>query len=99
MQERGSRLSAGEKQLVSLARAAIVDPQVLILDEATSAVDPATESAISDVTERIMQDRTSIAIAHRLSTVRNVDQILVLKAHIQAKKLSASMPAKSGRRS
>ena len=77
--ERGGNLSVGQRQLLSFTRAVLRDPQLLILDEATSAVDPATESAISDVTERIMQDRTSIAIAHRLSTVRNVDQILVLE--------------------
>ena len=77
--ERGGNLSVGQRQLLSFTRAILRDPQLLILDEATSAVDPATESSIAEVTERIMQDRTSIVIAHRLSTIRHADQILVLK--------------------
>lgn len=78
LSERGGNLSVGQRQLLSFTRAVLRDPQLMILDEATSAVDPATESAIAEVTERIMRDRTSIVIAHRLSTIRNADHILVL---------------------
>ena len=75
VQERGSRLSAGEKQLVSLARAALADPQVLILDEATSSVDPGTEAVVEVAMEALMQGRTVIAIAHRLSTSERCDRV------------------------
>ena len=78
VQERGSRLSAGEKQLVSLARAAIVDPQVLILDEATSSVDPGTEAIVETAMESLMQGRTVIVIAHRLSTSERCDRVAVI---------------------
>jgi len=78
VRERGSRLSAGEKQLVSLARAALADPSVLILDEATSSVDPGTEAAVEVAMESLMQDRTVIAIAHRLSTSERCDRVAVV---------------------
>ncbi|MGI9601696.1 MAG: ABC transporter ATP-binding protein [Acidimicrobiales bacterium] len=78
VRERGSRLSAGEKQLVSLARAALVDPSVLILDEATSSVDPGTEAAVETAMETLMQSRTVIAIAHRLSTSERCDRVAVV---------------------
>jgi len=78
VQERGSRLSAGEKQLVSLARAALVDPRVLILDEATSSVDPGTEAIVEAAMESLMQGRTVIAIAHRLSTSQRCDRVGVI---------------------
>ena len=78
VRERGSRLSAGEKQLVSLARAALVDPSVLILDEATSSVDPGTEAAVETAMETLMQSRTVIAIAHRLSTSERCDRVAVI---------------------
>ena len=80
VRERGSRLSAGEKQLVSLARAALVDPSVLILDEATSSVDPGTEAAVESAMESLMQGRTVIAIAHRLSTAQRCDRVAVIEA-------------------
>ena len=67
MRERGSRLSAGEKQLVSLARAALADPSVLVLDEATSNLDPGTEHAVERALERLMDGRTVVVVAHRLS--------------------------------
>jgi len=76
--ERGSRLSAGEKQLVSLARAALVDPAVLVLDETTSSLDPGTEALVDRAMQRLMRDRTVIVIAHRLSTAESADRVAVV---------------------
>ena len=76
--ERGSTLSVGERQLVSFARALAFDPQVLVLDEATSSVDSEIESRIEKATDELMAGRTSIVIAHRLSTVKGADRIVVL---------------------
>ena len=76
--ERGQKLSGGQRQRVSIARAVLKDPPVLVLDEATSAVDNETEAAIQRSMERIAEGRTTIVIAHRLSTIRNADRILVL---------------------
>lgn len=76
--ERGSRLSAGEKQLVSLARAALADPAVLILDEATSSLDPGTEAIVEAALERLMERRSVVVIAHRLSTARRADRVGVV---------------------
>jgi len=78
VRERGSRLSAGERQLVSLARAALVDPAVLVLDEATSNLDPGTEAIVERALDRLMRGRTTIVVAHRLSTVRRADRIAVV---------------------
>jgi ATP-binding cassette subfamily B protein len=78
VRERGSRLSAGERQLVSLARAALVDPAVLVLDEATSNLDPGTEAVVERALERLMDGRAVIVVAHRLSTVRRADRIAVI---------------------
>ena len=80
VRERGSRLSAGEKQLVSLARAALADPAVLVLDEATSSLDPGTELLVEAALERLMEGRTVIVIAHRLSTAERADRIGVVDA-------------------
>jgi ATP-binding cassette subfamily B protein len=76
--ERGLKLSGGEKQRVAIARTLLKDPPILILDEATSALDSRTEQAIQDTLDRVAQSRTTIVIAHRLSTVVGADQIVVL---------------------
>jgi ATP-binding cassette subfamily B protein len=80
VRERGSRLSAGERQLVSLARAALVDPAVLVLDEATSNLDPGTEAIVEHALESLMSGRTTIVVAHRLSTIQRADRIAVIDA-------------------
>ena len=78
MSERGANFSTGQKQLISLARVAAFDPQiVLVMDEATASIDPETEAIIQDGLANVMEGRTSIIIAHRLNTIRNVDRILV----------------------
>lgn len=79
VRERGTNLSGGQKQLLAFARAAIRDPRILILDEATASLDVSTEFLIQQALDRLLVDRTTIIIAHRLSTIRNVDRILVLK--------------------
>jgi ATP-binding cassette subfamily B protein len=76
---RGSRLSAGERQLVSLARAFLADPPVLILDEATASLDPGTESLVERAMRRLLVGRTSIVVAHRLSTAAQADRVLVIE--------------------
>ena len=79
VRERGSRLSAGEKQLVSMARAALADPAVLVLDEATSSLDPGTEAVVEAAVERLMEGRTTIVIAHRLTTAARADRVGVVE--------------------
>ena len=78
VRERGGRLSMGQRQLVSLARALLARPRILIMDEATSSIDAYTELIIKQALEKVLRDRTSIVIAHRLSTVRNADLIIVI---------------------
>jgi len=78
VRERGINLSQGQRQLIAFARALVVDPPILLLDEATSSVDPYTELLVQRALEKVMKNRTSIVIAHRLSTVRNADRIVVL---------------------
>jgi ABC-type multidrug transport system fused ATPase/permease subunit len=76
--ERGANLSMGQRQLVALARVLLKDPAILILDEATASVDPFTETQIQEGLATVMSDRTSVVIAHRLSTVRHADRIIVM---------------------
>lgn len=78
VKERGVRLSVGERQLLSLARAVAADPKFIVLDEATANIDSQTEAQVQQALERVMAGRTAIAIAHRLSTIRNADRVLVI---------------------
>jgi ATP-binding cassette, subfamily B, bacterial len=81
--QRGESLSAGERQLVALARAYLADPDLLVLDEATSAVDPATEVRLQSALEGVTRGRTSVAIAHRLSTAEGADLVVVVdRGHV-----------------
>jgi ATP-binding cassette subfamily B protein len=83
VRERGSRLSAGEKQLVSLARAALVDASLLVLDEATASLDPGTEVLVEAAVDRLMEGRTVVVIAHRLSTAQRADRVgVVANGHL-----------------
>ncbi|MCX7671104.1 MAG: ATP-binding cassette domain-containing protein, partial [Anaerolineae bacterium] len=77
--ERGTTLSGGQKQRIAIARALLMDPRILILDDSTSSVDAVTEYAIQQALTRLMKGRTSFVIAQRISTVRNADQIIVLE--------------------
>src|ERR1700753_3833770 len=78
LRERGNGLSTGQKQLINFARALAHDPRILVLDEATSSVDTDTEMRVRSALERMVQGRTSVIIAHRLSTVQQADRILVM---------------------
>jgi len=95
--ERGSTLSSGERQLIAFARALAADPQILVLDEATSAVDSETEALIQDALVTLLEGRTSIVIAHRLSTIQRADRIIVLhKGSIREEGTHAELLAKQG---
>jgi ABC-type multidrug transport system fused ATPase/permease subunit len=76
--ERGAGLSVGQKQLISFSRVLLRNPKILILDEATSSIDPYTDLLIRKAMEVLLKDKTSLIIAHRLSTVRNADKIIVI---------------------
>ena len=94
LSEQGRNLSHGQRQLISIARAILADPRLLILDEATSSVDTRTELLIQRALARLLQGRTSFVIAHRLSTIRNADQLLVLQDG-EIVERAASTPVKS----
>lgn len=79
LRERGTNISSGQKQLLAFARAAIRNPQVLVLDEATASLDVGTEALVQEALNQLLIGRTAIIIAHRLSTIRNVNRIFVLK--------------------
>jgi len=79
LSERGANLSEGQRQLISIARAILADPRILVLDEATSSVDTRTEVQIQGALLELMKGRTSFVIAHRLSTIRNADKIVVIE--------------------
>ncbi len=97
VRERGASLSVGQKQLLSFARALAHDPRVLILDEATSSVDTETEQLIQDALRVLLAGRTAIVIAHRLSTVQHVDEILVLhKGRIRERGTHQELLARRG---
>ncbi len=78
VKERGATLSTGQRQLLSFARALAIDPTILVLDEATSSVDTETEHLIQTALDRLMEGRTCIIVAHRLSTIQKADEILVI---------------------
>ena len=95
--ERGGGLSQGQRQLIAIARAALAEPRILILDEATSSVDTRTERLIQAALEKLLAGRTSFVIAHRLSTVRSADRIIVLqKGHIIEEGSHKNLIAKGG---
>ena len=79
LRERGGNLSSGERQLLSVARVAIRNPRVLIMDEATAFMDPSTEATLQRDLDRLLEKRTALVIAHRLATVESADRILVLR--------------------
>ena len=96
--ERGVKLSVGEKQRVSIARALLKDPPILILDEATSALDAATEARVAAALRTLMAGRTTFTIAHRLSTVRDADEILVFdQGRVVERGSFAELIARNGR--
>ncbi|HWO42632.1 MAG TPA: ATP-binding cassette domain-containing protein [Candidatus Eisenbacteria bacterium] len=97
VQERGATLSQGQRQLLSFARALAFDPKILILDEATSSVDAATEALIQEALEELLRDRSALVVAHRLSTIQTADRILVIhKGRIWEEGSHAGLLARGG---
>ena len=78
LDERGADLSAGERQLISFARIVLKDPSIIIMDEATSAIDTETEMIIKEALDELTKDKTTFIVAHRLSTIKNADKILYI---------------------
>ncbi len=97
MGEKGGNLSLGQRQLVCFTRAMLADPRILILDEATSSVDTMTEARIQKALEVLLQGRTSFVVAHRLSTIRHADTVLVLDhGHIVEARLAQPTARRGG---
>jgi ATP-binding cassette subfamily B protein len=95
--ERGLKLSGGEKQRVGIARVILADPAILVLDEATSALDSGTEAAVQEALEAAARGRTTLMVAHRLSTIQHADEIIVLEAgHIVERGTHQELLAHSG---
>lgn len=97
LQERGGNLSAGQRQLLAYARALLANPRLLVLDEATSSIDPETEALVEDATEKLLAGRTSIIIAHRLATVERADEVIVVhRGEIREQGTHAELLARGG---
>ncbi len=97
VRERGNNFSTGQRQLLSFARALAYDPAILVLDEATSSVDPETEGLIQEALETLLEGRTAILIAHRLSTIERADRILVLhRGEVRESGTHAELLARGG---